>query len=107
MEIEKEEELIKWLNALDVSKLTAQHEKETRLLSLKYEQEPNSQGASLTDIKLIAFAKVEKHAVVTQEKNQLSAPEKKSKYKIPLICKEEQVRCIDFLTFLKENRIKV
>ena len=69
--------------------------KEVEILALKlkgkYEVNRKSKGASPADIKLIAFAALENHTVVTLEAYQKDVPNKKSNYKIPLICKKEEV----------------
>ena len=66
----------------------------------KYETDEPSRGASSEDIKLIAFASLGNHSVVTFESEQKEPPSKKSNYKIPLICKEEKVECINFVEML-------
>jgi len=66
-------------------------------------------GASVVDIRLIAFPKYAGFdcKVVTSEGNQKTPPKEPKHYKIPLICRLEGVECIDLLSFLRENRIKV
>ena len=73
----------------------------------KYEVDEDSKGASPTDIKLIAFARLEGHTVVTLEAYQKNIPDKKSNYKIPLICKREDVQCINFIEMLGHSKIQV
>ena len=73
----------------------------------KYETDEPSRGASPQDIKLIAFASLGNHSVVTFESKQPQTPNKKSNYKIPLICKEEKVECIDFVELLNRCDIIV
>ena len=64
-----------------------------------------SRGANQTDIKLISFAKLMNKKVVTLESPQPEKPQKKSRYKIPLICKEERVDCINFVEMLEQLQI--
>ena len=71
----------------------------------KYEADENSKGAGPADIKLIAFARLGYHTVVTLEAHQKQVPNKKSKYKIPLICREENVQCINFIEMLDRGNI--
>ena len=78
-------------------------------LMIRYETAPSetSRGASKQDIDLISYASIHDKTVVTQEAEQKQKPRKKSNYKIPLICEIEQVRCINFITFLEELNIEV
>ena len=72
-------------------------------LEKKYEINPNTKkGASKNDIRLIAYARYIGGCVVTLENQQPTPPPHRSGYKIPLICKEENVRCINFVEFLEE-----
>ena len=74
----------------------------------KYEIDNNSaKGASSEDIKLIAFASLGNHTVVTLESQQNTAPRKKSNYKIPLICAEQKVKYIGFTSLLERCSIRV
>lgn len=74
-----------------------------RELARKYGiKDDSSKGAGLTDIRLIAFARHTGGCVVTQEKSQLeNRPKEIRNYKIPLICKDEGVDCINLLGMLK------
>jgi hypothetical protein len=82
---------------------------ETYLQSLqlgnKYQTNDSNNGAGFNDIKLISYAKILNKTVVTYEAVQNENPKKISKYKIPLICKEENVRCITFVKMLEELNI--
>ena len=84
--------------------------KEVQILALKlegkYEVDENSKGASPADIKLIAFAALKNHIVVTFETYQINVPTKKSNYKIPLICEKEGVKCITFIEMLDRINIR-
>ena len=72
-------------------------------LEKKYEIPPNNQGgANKNDITLIAYAKMHDIPVVTFEEKQLQPPLDKNRYKIPLICQEEGVRCIKLPQCLEE-----
>lgn len=76
-------------------------------LEREYETDNTSKGAGQIDITLIAYAKVTGKTVVTLEAKQNQKPDKKSKYKIPLICKELGVLCIDFIEMLDELDIRI
>ena len=82
---------------------------ETNALSLvlerEYEVKIESKGASQNDITLIAYAKIMDKTVVTFEGEQPQRPAKKYKYKIPLICREQGVPCIDFIGMLQDFNI--
>ena len=73
----------------------------------KYEINEPSKGAGKNDIRLIVYAKEMKQTVVTLEATQNQNPEKKTNYKIPLICQEERVPCINFIEMIAELGIRV
>lgn len=76
-------------------------------LEKEYEINDVSKGAGQKDITLIAYAKIMNKTVVTLEAIQTQRPGKKCNYKIPLICDEQNVRCIDFVSMLKELSIRI
>lgn len=76
-------------------------------LESKYEVDSSATGASQKDVALIAFAYEHQKVVVTYEEMQDPAPVKKSRYRIPLICKSEEVECIKFADMLKLLNIKI
>lgn len=76
-------------------------------LQREYEIGPTTKGASKQDVTLIAYAYLNEHTVVSLESEQPQKPKKLSKYKIPLICKEQNVECITFVDFLDECEIQV
>lgn len=58
------------------------------------------------DITLIAYAMVTGKTVVTFEGEQPQKPGKKCNYKIPLICHEQSVECINFVAMLDRLGIR-
>lgn len=84
---------------------------ETNAVSLDLEREykisNESKGAGQNDITLIAYAKIMGKTIVTFEAEQPQPPGKKSNYKIPLICREQDVVCIDFIKMLHHLNIRV
>lgn len=86
-----------WNNEIDVLSL---HLEQT------YEISEVSNGASQKDINLISYAKEMNKTVVTYEKRQNQRPSKKSNYRIPLICEEQNVECIDFIEMLDRLNIR-
>ena len=69
-------------------------------LEKKYQIRPSiSKGASQNDLLLITYAKENQKTLVTLESYQPNPPDKLSDYKIPLICKMENVDCIATLNF--------
>lgn len=76
-------------------------------LEKAYETNNDPKGANQNDITLIAYAKVEIKTVVTFEENQPQKPGKKNNYKIPLICDEQGVECIKFVTLLERLDIRI
>ena len=77
------------------------------ILEKKYQVKEESKGANRNDITLIAYAKIMGKTVVTFERIQTQIPGKKYNYKIPLICKEENVNCIDFVGLLEKLNIRI
>lgn len=96
-----------WLidHAFTATDLTPDAEVLSLQLEREYETDQYSKGAGQVDINLIAFAKLMSKTVVTYEGRQPEAPGKKSNYKIPLICREQNVECIDFITMLERLQI--
>ncbi len=84
---------------------------ETKRTSLElgkiYQTDEISKGASQNDVTLIAYAKIKNEAVVTFEAKQKQVPDRKSNYKIPLICEENDVECINFIEMLGNLGIKI
>lgn len=92
-----------WLETNNFS--TRKTDGETNQIALQlehdYQTKEHGQGANKNDILLIAFAQRYNYTVVTLEANQLQTPRKKSNCKIPLICREEDVSCINFVELLR------
>ncbi len=108
----KDEDLFEWLEKKFTSHSPIvsidNKTQETQLnLESKYETDNTKKGASSKDVALIAFAKLNKHTIVSHEAYQSQRPKEKSKYKIPLICKLEDIKCINFVEFLKAKKIKI
>jgi len=76
-------------------------------LERDYETSGISKGAGSNDICLIAYAKVNNNTVVTFESKQPQKPKKKCDYKIPLICHEQGVDCIDFVEMIDRLGIRI
>ena len=77
------------------------------LLEKEYETIPDSKGAGPIDILLISYAILNDKTVVTLEGKQNQKTIKKHRCKIPLICGEQNVRCIDFVELLDHLNIKI
>ena len=82
---------------------------EDRALELerKYQIKNSSKGVGKNDLKLIAYAKLYRKTVVTEEGKQHGKPKEKYNSKIPLVCKEQGVECINFVEMLKCLGIKI
>lgn len=91
-----------WIEAISFNVADIDEEVSNISLQLEYTYQivPESKGASQVDVTLIAYAKANGETVVTLEGKQHQKPTKKSKYKIPLICSEEGVRCVNFVDML-------
>ena len=99
-----------WLkNDLGISETPVDDAVKQKALELmeKYETDVHPKGASESDITLIAYSILHTHTVVTFEEEQNQKPTKKSNYKIPLICQEEGVECINFVELLTRCEITV
>ncbi len=75
-------------------------------MEARYQTGKSPRGADSVDIQLIAWAKITGNTVVTFE-SQLNIPDKVYNYKIPTICKREQVNCILFVDLLRDLRISI
>ena len=74
----------------------------------KYKIKKHSpRGAGENDITLIAYSKLTSRIVVTAEARQNYKPAKLYNYKIPLICLEEGVECIDFVEMLRRLNVEI
>jgi len=73
----------------------------------EYEISEMTKGAGQNDITLIAYAKIYGMTVVTLEAQQKQKPGKKSNCKIPIICSEQGIRCINFIEFLDELKVEI
>lgn len=76
-------------------------------LEKTYEIHDTSKGAGQVDITLIAFAKIFNKMVITLEGEQKQKPKEKYNYKIPLICAEQGVGCLNFVEMLTKLNIKI
>lgn len=75
-------------------------QKKSLFLEREYKTTDGPKGASKNDIALIAYAQSNDKIVVTLESEQKQKPKEKSTYKIPLICAEQNVKCINFIEML-------
>ena len=82
-------------------------ERESFKLETEYKIANNSKRVDEKDLKLIAYAKLNKKIIVTEEGKQPEKPKKKCNYKIPLVCDEQGVKCINFVEMLKRLDIKI
>lgn len=97
-EARKKHPLRAWLinNQINYVQVPRGVENTSLLLERKYQIQPDvGKGANQNDIILIAYAKEHQKTVVTLESKQASLPGKKCNYKIPLICSQEKVECIN------------
>lgn len=82
---------------------------ESKSLELEkdYQIRSNSKGVSENDLKLIAYAKRYHKTVVTEEGKQPNKPGKKYNSKIPTVCDEQGVECINFVEMLRLLQIQI
>ncbi len=98
-----------WLseNKFIVTEIDSQLQIDSLQLEKEYEIVEESKGASQIDMVLITYAKKHNKTVVTLESRQNQKPKKRSNYKIPLICQEQNVACINFVAMLDKLSIRV
>ena len=94
-------------NGFESSPIDGEVEELSLRLEKEYQVREESKGASRNDIKLIAYAKINNKIVVTEEGKQRDKPEKKWNYKIPLICDEQEVECINFIEMIRRLGIRI
>ncbi|MEA3415983.1 MAG: DUF4411 family protein [Thermodesulfobacteriota bacterium] len=94
-------------NHFDAKSITDEINAVSLDLEKEYETNNNPKGANQNDITLIAYAKVKEEIVVTYEEEQTQKPRKKKAYKIPLICNEQGVEWIKFVTMLDRLGIRI
>jgi len=71
----------------------------------KWAKYNNRKKYTWADPELIAYAKANSLILVTQE--QYGEPKKEEKYKIPRICLDFEVECIDFLELIKRENLHI
>lgn len=100
--------LREWLleNQFTETPLTDDDEELALGLELEYQVKELSKGVGSKDVKLIAYAKNNLKTVVTLEK-QSNPPGKIYNSKIPTICKDKLVSCIDFIEMIREFGISL
>lgn len=98
-----------WLetNRFPVMEVSHDMNCESLRLEKEYQIRNFGKGANQNDVMLIACAKLLDMTVVTFEEVQTTLPAEKRRYKIPAICNEQNVRCIDFVTMLDELNIEI
>ena len=109
--LEYENPIHYWLTSelnLETTKIDDLVKEKSLALKIKYKTERLSyKGASQQDILLIAFASINSQTVVSEEAWQEEKPSDKRKWKIPRICKEEKVPCINLQKFIRKLNIRV
>lgn len=106
----KKKALRSWLENNQFSPVTVPKDVQNSslLLERKYQTRLKlTKGADQNDITLIAYTKKYEKTLVTLEKYQNDIPKYKYKYKIPLICEKENVKCINYVQFLRELGINI
>lgn len=71
------------------------------------EDQYHAKGVDENDILIIACAKVHDHTLISNEAAQTTPQQNRKKLKIPAVCKEVKVECVDFTTFLKKLNPKI
>ena len=109
LEKKKKYPLRKWMvdNGFESIDIDGRVEVLSLRLEKEYQIREKSRGADGKDIKLIAYAKINNKIVVTEEGKQREKPKKKWNYKIPLICDEKEVECINCIEMIRRLGIRI
>jgi len=75
------------------------------MIEKPYLNHNNRKKYTWADPELIAYAKANNLILVTQEK--YGEPDKEENYKIPRICLDFDVKCIDFLELIKREKLHI
>jgi hypothetical protein len=108
--LNKEDSLSKWLKGNKISKSKTDGEIINLWKSMQTDCPiskyliSNGNQHSQADPWVIAHAMKHNATVVTKEKESMS--KKKTKVKIPTICKELNIRCLDDFQFIREMKIR-
>jgi len=107
----KSSELYQWLQNNNASKIELSNDivqfANTLKRSLGIEEDSyHSKGVDENDLLIIATAKINNLALVTNESIQITLPDVMSKYKIPTVCKLNivEVQTLNFLELLKNYK---
>ncbi len=90
-----------------IEKLTTEMELTALEMEKDYQIKQNSTGVNSVDIRLITYAKHANRPIVTYERRQPHLPKNKSLYKIPAVCRREDIPCIDLVELFKSLEIIV
>ena len=106
---EKEDPLSIWIRENHFLRTPIDNEIKKLSLNLeaKYQITDQSKGVDQNDLTLIAYAKKENKIVVTLEGEQNQKPREKKNYKIPLVCSEEGVSCVNFIEMINDFGITI
>ncbi|MBF2754462.1 MAG: DUF4411 family protein [Gammaproteobacteria bacterium AqS3] len=101
--------LVNWLEEHNFSYIPITSEDERLALNIRQEYKPGPKGISVTDSKLIAYVEnqrpdlLDSFCLVTEESPQTDKSKlKKKNYKIPAVCEERGIRCINLIDLLRE-----
>lgn len=103
-----DDDVCSWVDSqpFSIEQMTPEMNQEALRMEARYQTGRSPKGANSVDIQLISWAKITGNTIVTFEL-QPNPPNEVYKYKIPLICKKEGVRCILFVDFLRELSISL
>ena len=98
------------LKGLEILPTPLEKEVKQKAIELEslYETREHSSGADGKDMLLIAYGMLHEYTVVTLESAQKPDPKmKKHNYKIPIICAERGIECINFIEFLRRGCVRI
>ncbi len=105
----KKDAVLDWVLAqsFGTKELSQEMEQAALLLEGAYRIRTSPKGVNSVDIRLITWAKHTESTVVTCEAWQPQPPKRLSNYKIPAVCKREDVPCITFVALLENLSISM
>lgn len=80
---------------------------QNELISMGYSQEVITDFFNVADFYLVACAYIHKSIIVTHEKGASGGNLSKKRVKIPDICKQLNITCIDTFDFLEQNQASI
>ncbi len=98
-----------WLRKIPLNPVSSDVESQKIVdLSKSFKFKENSrEGLSRKDMSLVVYAQKHGFTVVTQESPQVTPPKDRSRYRIPRVCEKLNVKCMNWVEFLRACQVVV